>query len=334
LPADPGPVTIAIPRAGEHELASSRTYLTIDDLTDVTTLTLQAANLERPYVVRRVADGELLRFTITAEARPPGDDSPRTLVIDGLWLGIDVETPITAPPPCPVVEAELVIDGVWDRVVLRHVSCDPGGERAPTDPAECEVIPAVTIAVRDTVEELVLERCIAGAVREMVSTDAHGRIERLVIRDSILDTRGPGAAIATDLGEVTLERATIAGDVVVNRLWATETIVDGRVIVTDEQHGCFRFSTAWRDGSRTPPAFRSVTYDGGLPPLFVSRRFTDPGYFQLSDAAPVEIARGAENRGEMGAHHFLYGPLRADDLRAKLAEYAPFGTTSQLVFET
>ena len=143
-------------------------------------------------------------------------------------------------------------------------------------------------------------------------------------------------AITTRIGEVHLERVTVFGDVVVNRLYATEALIQGVVRVTDNQHGCFRFSAASRHVSqRLPPQFESHLIAGGIPNrFFVSRRFGDPGFAQLSEAVPPEILRGAENGSEMGAFSGLLGPIKLDDLKAKVNEFMPFGLIAQYINET
>jgi hypothetical protein len=58
---------------------------------------------------------------------------------------------------------------------------------------------------------------------------------------------------------------------------------------------------------------------------FTSQSFGQPGYAQLSETAPVEIQRGAENGSEMGAFNKLLNPIKMDGLQAKVNEYMPFG---------
>jgi hypothetical protein len=47
---------------------------------------------------------------------------------------------------------------------------------------------------------------------------------------------------------------TVFGDVSVNRLDATEALIQGTVRVLDNQHGCFRFSTAHDTPDKRMPA--------------------------------------------------------------------------------
>lgn len=118
----------------------------------------------------------------------------------------------------------------------------------------------------------------------------------------------------------------------VNRLWASETMVTGRVEVTDTQTGCFRFSAA-PAGSRLPRPYEAhVLTDAAH--IFTSRRFGQPGYGQLSQTAPEALTRGAENGSEIGAFSHLLNPIKLDSLRAKIDEYMPFGLILIFIFET
>ena len=133
-----------------------------------------------------------------------------------------------------------------------------------------------------------------------------------------------------------MQRVTVFGDVKVNRLIASEALIQGVVKVTDNQHGCFRFSaTDDHPEKRLPPQFESHLFRPAVPNhFFVSRRFGDPGYGQLSETAPEQIVRGAENRSEIGAFSSLLNPIKLDDLRAKVNEFMPFGLIAQFIKET
>jgi hypothetical protein len=128
----------------------------------------------------------------------------------------------------------------------------------------------------------------------------------------------------------------VFGDVTVNRLFASEALIQGLVKVTDNQHGCFRFSATNDDPQkRLPPQFESHFFEPKIPNhFFVSRRLGDPGYAQLSETAPESIIHGAENRSEIGAFSSLLNPIKLDDLKAKVNEFMPFGLIAQYINET
>ena len=338
---DPGPVTgVVLPTTGVHRVPSSKTYepdLGGQTWSDVGPLTIEASDGERPY----------LRFTpptadpvITIEAAAGGD--PPDLVLDGLWLGI--QPPDLAPvvlaaadDPCPVVPARIVLDGAFRNVVLRHCTLDPGGEQARVDPLQCLPIPAITLEIRGQVSRLLIDRCITGPVLEATTTGDPCSARDIVICDSVVHSLdGAVPAISSRIARVQLERVTVFGDVMVNRLDASEALIQGTVRVTDNQTGCFRFSATDADPHRRlPPQFESHLLAPTVPnQVFVSRRVGDPGYAQLGATARVEIRRGGENRSGIGVFNRRLLPIRQADLEAKIAEYLPFGLIAQFIRET
>ena len=348
---EPGPITgFSLPADGVHQLVNSKTYVPDPPagnvVVDVDHLCLQAKNRERPYL-RLVPGDDGESWTFEALAKPPDPDPAeeadrRLLSLEGIWLGVVPATveaqtlgdPADAPTP---VGALVVLEGVFDRVEIRHSTLDPGGERARVDPLECTPVPYVVLEIRGQVEELVVERSIVGPIREATSGADPCSVGRIVVRDSIVHSLDPAVpAIATRVGEVRLERTTVFGDVRVDRLYASEALVQGRVVVADSQHGCFRFSAADdHPDNRLPPRFESHLFAGGVPNhVFTSRRFGDPGYAQLGRTAPATLVRGGENGSEIGAFNRLFDPIKLADLRAKVEEFMPFGLVAQLIRET
>jgi hypothetical protein len=193
------------------------------------------------------------------------------------------------------------------------------------------------LEIRGQVKELIIESSIVGPIREFTSSTDPCSVGSIVIRDSIVQSLLPGVdAIETRVAELTLERVTILGNVSVNRLEATEALIQGTVRVLDNQHGCFRFSAANdTPDKRMPKRYESQLFEPQIPNhFFTSRRFGDPGFAQLSATAPASVVRGAENRGEMGAFNTLLNPVKLDDLETKVFEYMPFGLIPQFIFET
>ena len=338
-PDQPGPVTgFSLPSTGAHQFTNSKTYqpdASADNSVDgIEELVLQAADRERPYVKLVPSASE---WIFKAKNNVP-DGEIRTLTFEGLWLGIlptglapDLDGEFTP------VETLLVLEGDFDWVRISHCTLDPGGERARIDPCICEVIPSVSLEIRGQVKELIIESSIVGPIRESTSETDPCSAGKIVIRDSIVQSLLPGtAAIETRVAELTLERVTVFGDVLVNRLDATEALIQGTVRVLDNQHGCFRFSTAHdTPDKRMPRRYESPLFAPQIPNhFFTSRRFGDPGFAQLSATAPDTIARGAENRGEMGAFNSLLNPVKRDDLETKVFEFMPFGLIPQFIFET
>jgi len=339
--AVPGPESIVIPSTGTHEFVDNKTYHASADVADIEQLLLRSADGLRPYLLRLTASPPLWTFTASAKAIvPPGEEDPeanrRLLMLLGLWIGVadEASAPVASPVP---TGATLILDGTFDHVVIRNATLDPGGEKARLDPSLGEPIPYVRLLVRGSVERLTVESSIIGPIGEDTVAGQRGSIQYLVVRDSVIQSIDPGAvaAIDTELGDVSLERVTVFGDVACNRLHATETIVQGAVRVTDNQHGCFRFSATQEEDAQLPPQFESLLFEGGIPDhFFISRRFGDPGYAQLSENASPEILRGAESGSEMGAFSSLLLPVKLRDLEAKVQEFMPFGRIPQIIFET
>lgn len=318
------------PISGVDDFGDSQTYVASDDLVGITEYVLQARDQQRPYVVRQDDDPE---WVFEAE----GGAGARTLELDGLWIGLQRLTRDMGPNPTPVL-GSLILQGDWDRVVIRNCTLDPGGVTGAFNPAgDHAAIPTVRLLIDGTVAELVIDNSIVGPIEEAVTTSDPCSVERIVVRDSIVDASATDIpAIAVPRGEVCLERSTVFGDVRVNRLFATETLIQGEVRVDDNQNGCFRFSAANdTEATRLPRQFESHLYAPAVPNhVFTSRRFGDPGYAQLSQTAPLELVRGAENGSEIGVYSRLLNPIKFDDLRTKVDEYLPFGLIPQYVFET
>ena len=284
---------------GVTQIDDSRSYGPIADVAAIATMVIQAANQQRPYV-RLAADWVL----------DTGANVESTLVLDGLWIGGSGAFAI-------------VLDGDYERVTIRHSTLDPGGLDA-----QGAAIAPVDIVVRGDVEEIVIEQSIVAAIR----IDGGGLLTRLIIRDAIVQSTASAMLLPLASTELRLERVTVLGGVDVNRLYSTETLVTGLVDVSNTQDGCFRFSAAL-PGSRVPHPYESHF----LPDtnhFFVSRTFGQPGYAQLSDAAPVALREGAENGSEIGAYCGLRQPIRLHGLEAKVEEFAPFGLIPAFVFET
>lgn len=293
------------PAAGIVQVLDSDTYADPPDQAAITDCTIYAREERRPYLL--LSDD----WALTAS----GDD--RLLRLDGLWIG--------ARPA-----GALVLDGNFERVTLRFCSLDPGG----VDAAGTALAP-VELVVTGFVEELSIERCMLANIR---LEGAGASIERLIIDDSIVHAGAAGVtAIAAPRTHLTIRRSTVIGPAIdtltvdVERLDASDTLIAGRVDVTDTQNGCFRFS-ARGPGSRVPHPYESQVVTE-IARLFASRVFGDHRYALLAPAAPVEIQRGAENDNEMGAFNAEIGATKLESLSIKVDEYMPFGRLPNYKFE-
>lgn len=339
---DPGPVTPTLPdplngavrfttsRTYEPERPVDRRFVGIEDTR------LAADDGTRPYLrFRPPAASQDITFVAAS--------SDAQLEIDGLWLGILAEEAAAGPlpDPAPAEVARLVLEGDFDTVTLRHVTLDPGGEQARPDPANGVAIPAIRLEIAGQVGCLRIEHSVIGPILETSETGDPCNAGRIEIVDSIVQSRVDGeAAITTRLAHVKLERTTVLGDLLVARLYATDSVITGLVRATDNQNGCFRYSTT-SDGvdradgpAALPPQFESFIASGSFPRAWiVSRRFGDPEFGALSSAVPDAIWRGGENGAEMGAFNARALAVRLDDLTRQLRAVLPVGQTPQIILE-
>ncbi len=281
---------------------------------------------DQPTLVRcqvRAAEGERPYLRLNNFWRLGAGTNNAELTLDGLWIG-------TRSVPRSVVLQGMGADANFERATLRYCTLDPGGIDANGG-----TLPAVTLVIDCFVEELLIENCILAGIRLQGSDAA---VSRLIVRDSIIHSRTPGS-VAIDLAttHLCIQRSTLLAPslsetaINVERIHAEDTLVAGLVHASDSQNGCFRFC-ARSAGSTVPHPYRSqLLGDGGG--LFASRRFGDPHYLRLSDAAPVGISRGASNGSEMGAFCRENEPARLDSLLTKIHEFTPFGRLPNLIRE-
>lgn len=285
---------------GIRQINDSATYGPVSNKLSVKNLTLQAANHQRPYV--RLGSDWILNTSTNTDAE---------LTLDGLWIG-------------SAGKHEIILRGNYERIIIRHATLDPGGEDVDGNP-----IAPVPLVIEAKVEQLEITASIIGPIR----TKNNGIVEKLIVRDSIVQSIVPATpAISLSSGEVDMKCVTVFGAMNVHRLWASEALITGNTNVTDTQTGCFRFSAA-PEGSRLPRPYESHWIKDSNH-YFTSRRFGQPGYGQLSQTAPVELCRGAENGSEIGAFSALINPIKSDSLKAKVDEYMPFGLIPIFIQET
>ena len=280
---------------GITEIADSKTYGPVASKAAIINLALQSANQQRPFI--SLESNWVLNS---------GANVNSGITLDGLWIGAAGD-----------LEAEIILRGDFECVVIRNCTLDPGGGTNIKN----ETLHPVKLIIEDRVESLCIESSILGPVL----TRNNGYVEELSVADSIIQSVDPAVkAIKIETGKTHINRSTIFGQVAVHRLEASEALITGLVNVTDTQNGCFRFSAAPAI-SRLPHPFESVLFKEDTHHWFTARQFGDPGYAQLSDTVPANIMRGAESGSEMGAFSNLLNPIKLDGLKAKIDEYMPFG---------
>ena len=295
----PGGGATTILTNGITQINDSATYGPVSNLS-VKNVTLQAANHQRPYM--RLKSNWILNAGMNTDAE---------LTLDGLWIG-------------SAGKHEVILQGNYERIIIRHATLDPGG-----DDVDGNSITPVSLFIEGKVELLVIDASITGPIQ----TRNKGVVEKLIVRDSIVQSIDPNIpAISLGSGEVDMKGVTVFGAMNVHRVWASEALITGNTNVTDTQTGCFRFSAA-PEGSRLPRPYESHKIKDSNH-YFTSRCFGQPGYGQLSQTAPVELCRGAENGSEIGAFSALINPIKLDSLKAKVEEYMPFGLIPIFIQET
>ncbi|ATB39036.1 hypothetical protein CYFUS_004475 [Cystobacter fuscus] len=204
----------------------------------------------------------------------------------------------------------------------------------------CVVVGDVTLDAGD--QEHVLEDCIIQGTLTLSS--GHVGIQRSALaRLSVQVTRvdAPVARVQDGLlmrvqsaGLIELLSATVMETLQTRRCWASDSLFAGTVALTEdptEPVNCFRYC-------RLPPASLQALIDGDEasecfddPPVFRSTVFGTPGAGVLLPASGPRLLDGAEDGGELGAHHHLRYALRDQAVVAKVRESLPTGLDIVLV---
>ena len=219
---------------------------------------------------------------------------------------------------------------------LRHCTLFPGwlpgGERSRGHPE------APSLSFENCRGQVAIKASIIGSV--FVRADEHVADPlQLDLADSIVDAAGGrDAFLSSDTVPwiaLSIHRCTVFGAVRVHAIpLAENSIVTGRVAVARRGEGCVRFCALPLD-SRTPRRVECVPRAGedpGTRPVFVSAVYGSAGYAMLAPGCPDSIARGADDRSEMGVYHGLFRPQRDTNLRAALAEYLPAGMSAGIFY--
>jgi hypothetical protein len=169
----------------------------------------------------------------------------------------------------------------------------------------------------------------------------------VIVSTGIVDGAG-GPAIDAPAAPVALDQVTGLGAVAVERLDASDCVLDGAVTVDRRQQGCLRFSSL-AEGAAAPRRYRcqpdlaltGVSDPGAaagvrtrLAPVFTSTTYGDPGYGRLDDRCDVALRTGASTGSAMGALAELMEPQRMSNLAAVLEEYLRLGLDAGVIHET
>lgn len=251
-----------------------------------------------------------------------------------------------------LLEGQLTVaDGNLGQLTFAHSTSVPGH-------GGLNVLPGGNQGLR-----LSIDHAICGTV------NVPGPIAGITIADSIVgDEEGsPAFSVAAPETPVDLLRSSFFSDVVAQTVSASDCIFARLLRAVRRQTGCVRFSYVapssaaprrYRcqpelEASNRIAALRGAVLEQQLAPpteaeeaalrtevaalirpLFVSRRYGDPGYGQLELRCAAQIRKGAESGAEMGAFEFLKQPQREANLCTALNEYLRFGLESGLFYVT
>lgn len=296
------------------------------------TVELRAADSKRPTLLLHN------EISITGE-------SSSTCALNGLLLAASPAMTPGSPAPVALVHVPaLRPDGSTNQLQalnIAHCTLVPGWS------VDTEGNPLFATAPGLVAEpagvNVSVERSLLGAVRttEFVT---------VTMADSIVDATDPAnvAYAALDnagaAGNLTLSGCTVAGKVhAVLLQLISDSVFWGALLAGDswktplisdrKQEGCVRFSFL-PAASRTPRRFECIEQTiAGPQPIFFALRYGRPGYMKLLTSTPDVVRRGADDGGEMGAFHFVSGPLRESDLRVRMQEYLPVGLEFGIIYQ-
>lgn len=156
-----------------------------------------------------------------------------------------------------------------------------------------------------------------------------------------LDSAAPGAALSliacTVIGKVHTSELELVSNSILLASLATGDTWTAPVRAQRKQAGCVRFS--WLPFQSIVPVRHRCQPDSAqsaqhIAPRFNSLHYGTPPYGQLTTATSDEILRGADDEGEMGVFHHLYGRQRETNLHIRLAEYLRVGLHAGIFYES
>jgi hypothetical protein len=303
-------------------------------------------------IVLEITDNKRISgaLTVTAGAAGNGGETRQRIILiaaDGvrpildllggeLLINVDSGAQVTLDGLL-ITNGLLRIRGNIGNVKISHCTLVPGRslntDGDPTAADQPSIIVELLDPSRQNDLEIEIDHTIAGAIRLPPDDVA------LTVRDSIIDSSVAPAVATVDLmpaGDAIFERVTVVGAVMVRTLkLASDCIFIGPVTTERLQDGCVRHSYI-ASGSKTPRRFNCQPTDTTLDarPLFVSTRYGDPAYMQLSRLTSIEIRTGASDNAEIGAFHDVFAPQRETNLRGRLDEYLRFGLEAGIFYAT
>ncbi|MGA3129728.1 MAG: hypothetical protein ABSD59_02940 [Terracidiphilus sp.] len=326
--------SVALEIQGSGPAATITSPLTIDAPQGVT-IEIRAQDGASPYLV---LDGA---FEITG-------DKLSTVILNGLLLTASSKMNWGAGGSEALVLLPTSRPSGADNVVslqVEHCTLVPGWRLSSAGEPQHADAPAILSHAIGA--EISVELSITGPIRAPETVPVS-------MSDSILDATGRRRIAYDNLdgqviggGPLTLTGCTVVGRVHAQELvlvsdsifWSeiipgTPPAIAPGLFADRTQAGCVRFSYLPYQAV-TPRRFECVEQVAAGPtPLFLSYRYTQPGYLKLAASTPSSIREGADDEGEMGAFHWLLAPLREADLEIRLEEFTPVGLNTGLIYQT
>jgi hypothetical protein len=286
----------------------------------------------------RAADGHRPTLLLTSEMTVVGGANS-TFQMNGLLIAFAPAA--NAPVPAALVHATNDGTSQLGQLVLTHCTIVPGLSLLPQGAPR---FPGLSSLLADLPGlQVTLAKSIIGGMQVAALATAS-------ITDSIVDACDPTAvAYAAPDGSSGGGSLSLTGSTVVGKLHVSLiTLISNSIVCAGlspgdtwtaplwadrKQAGCVRFSYL-PAGSVVPRQFACVEpLEGVLAPVFYSLSYGSPGYAKLLPTTCSTIRRGADDGSEMGAFHFVMGPMRETDLRVRLQEYLPAGLEFGIYFE-
>lgn len=260
-----------------------------------------------------------------------GDLKPRTtdVNIDAAKDEQQLFRPVEILAAMGVTNEQLEIDGgpvLPDRLIVRGNLTIPAG----TDVVFEDLLFTGTITVDSPDARVEFRRCAVGRISLGHPTEEPA----LVASDTLFNFISGGVGFAE------LVYCTVLRTVAVERLHASDCIFTGELIdlVCSGDDTCIRFSRvpdlaalascgADKAPSNTQhdPNFIRLWFKDGDDCVLRPAKFGEPGAGVLALTSSSAIRAGAEDEGEMGAHHHMFHAAQIRALKIKLEDYLPLG---------
>lgn len=292
----------------------------------------------------QAADGTRPALMLNGELSITGGPSS-TFVLNGLLIGaLPGMAPVSPSTAALVHVPQLAPDGSENHLgtlSILHCTLVPGWSVDRQGNPNFASSPALLAEASGL--QINIEKSITGAMRASALVSVCGC-------DSIVDATDRTLVVYAAIdgvsggGALTLQGCTVIGKVHASLLtlvsnsifWSALSAGDtwaASLIADRKQEGCVRFSFL-PIGAKTPRRFECVEETlASTQPIFFALRYGNAGYCKLMSATPDAVRRGADDGGEMGAFHFVLGPLRETDLRIRIEEYLPAGLEFGIIYQ-